>query len=80
VRIGLEAGLDGEALRTVLTTGQYREAVDEAIGWAQGIGVTAVPTFVVDGRHGIVGAQELPVFRQLLDQLGYSPNADPVAR
>lgn len=75
VRIGSESGLDGDALRSALESGQYREAVDEAIGWAQGIGVTAVPTFVVNGRHGIVGAQELPVFQRVLDELGYSPSS-----
>ena len=73
VRLASEAGFDGEALRVALESGAYREVVDEAIQWAQGIGVTAVPTFVVDGKHGIVGAQDLSVFKQLLDQLGYAP-------
>jgi predicted DsbA family dithiol-disulfide isomerase len=72
VRVGSEAGLDGERLRAALETREYESAVDEALGWAQSIGVTAVPTFVVNGRHGIVGAQELPVFERVLDQLGYS--------
>ena len=73
VRLASEAGFDGAALRIALESGQFRDTVDEAMQWAQGIGVTAVPTFVVDGRRGIVGAQELPVFRQLLGQLGHSP-------
>jgi predicted DsbA family dithiol-disulfide isomerase len=78
VRIGSESGLDAEALREVLETRRYREAVDEAIRWAQEIGVTAVPTFILDGRHGIVGSQEAAVFERVLEELGHQP-ANPVA-
>lgn len=73
VRIGSECGLDPTALREVLETRRYRESVDEAINWAQEIGVTAVPTFILDGRHGIVGAQDLSVFERVLEDLGHTP-------
>jgi predicted DsbA family dithiol-disulfide isomerase len=66
VRIGGEAGLPEGELREALTSGRYRGDVDEGIRWAQQIGVTAVPTFVLGGAYGIVGAQELPVFEDLL--------------
>ena len=37
---------------------------------------TAVPTFVLGEKYGIVGAQELPVFEDvLLRKLGRSPKA-----
>ncbi|MGE0135035.1 MAG: DsbA family oxidoreductase [Dehalococcoidia bacterium] len=71
VRIGAENGLDAGELRTVLETRRYEEAVDDAIGWAQSIGVTAVPTFIFDGRHGVVGAQEYEVLERVMEQLGY---------
>lgn len=74
VRVGAEAGLPEAELREALAAGRYREPVDEGIRWAQQIGVTAVPTFVLDGRLGIVGAQELPVFEDVLqNQLGRAP-------
>jgi predicted DsbA family dithiol-disulfide isomerase len=73
-RVGVEAGLPEAELRESLTTGRYRDEVDEGIGWAQQIGVTAVPTFVLGEQFGIVGAQELPVFENvLLTKFGRSP-------
>lgn len=66
IRVGVEAGLPEEELRAALTTGRYRETVDEGIRWAQQVGVTAVPTFVLGEQYGIVGAQEVAVFEQVL--------------
>lgn len=74
VRIGKEAGLPEGELREALTSGQYRDEVEEGIRWAQQVGVTAVPTFVLDGKYPIVGAQEGQAFEQLLQtKLGLSP-------
>ena len=75
VRIGAAAGLPEAELREALTSGQYRERVDEGIQWAQQLGVTAVPTFVLGERYGIVGAQDAAVFEDLLQsKLGASPS------
>ena len=75
VRIGAEVDLPESELRAALESGRYREEVDQGIQWARQIGVTAVPTFVLDGRYGIVGAQEPAVFEDLLQRkLGRSPN------
>jgi predicted DsbA family dithiol-disulfide isomerase len=71
VRIGVDAGLDGAELRAALEDGRYREPVDEGITWSRRIGVTAIPTFVIDQQYGIVGAQELPAFRQALKEIGH---------
>jgi predicted DsbA family dithiol-disulfide isomerase len=74
VRVGAASGLPEAELREVLTQGQYRAKVDEEIQWAQESGVTAVPTFVLGEKYGIVGAQEAPVFEDvLLKKLGRSP-------
>ncbi len=74
VRIGAGAGLPEAELRAALLDGRYRNEVDEGIQWAQEAGVSAVPTFVVGGKYGVVGAQELPVFEDLLvRKLGRSP-------
>ncbi len=75
VRIGADAGLPDAELRAALASGHYRDNVDEEIRWAQQIGVTAVPTFVLGGRYGIVGAQEQAVFEDLLrTKLGRAPD------
>jgi predicted DsbA family dithiol-disulfide isomerase len=76
VGIAGDAGVPTSALRAALAEGHYRAAVDEGVQWAQQVGVTAVPTFVLDGRYGIVGAQEGHVFEELLQsKLGRSPHA-----
>ena len=38
--------------------------------WARAIGITGVPTFIFNERHGVVGAQEYEMFEQVMEQLG----------
>jgi predicted DsbA family dithiol-disulfide isomerase len=73
VRIGAEAGLDGDELRKALTDRRYQARVDEGITWSRALGVTAIPTFVFDERYAMVGAQELETFRQMMAKLGRAP-------
>jgi predicted DsbA family dithiol-disulfide isomerase len=75
VRIGTETGLDAVSLRAALEEGRYRERVDEGLGWSRKIGVTAVPTFVFNGRYGMVGAQELEAFRTMMAKIGQQPKS-----
>ena len=76
VGVAESCGLPAAELREALAGGQYRAEVDEGIQWAQEIGVTAVPTFVLGEKYGIVGAQELPAFEEVLQKkLGRSPKA-----
>ena len=70
VRAGAEAGLDEKSLRAALEERRYRERVDEGIAWSRSIGVTAIPTFVVNDQYAVVGAQPLEVFRSVMEQLG----------
>jgi predicted DsbA family dithiol-disulfide isomerase len=73
VGVGKDAGLDAAELRAALEDGRYRELVDEGLAMSRRIGVTAIPTFVFDGRLGMVGAQELPAFREMMRQVGREP-------
>ncbi len=80
VRVGGEVGLPADELREALTSGRYRAEVDEEIAWAQQIGVTAVPTYVLGGKYAIVGAQEPQVFENILQQrLGKTPKGKGTA-
>ncbi len=67
------AGLDAAAMRAAVEAGRFAAAVDERVGAAHERGIHAVPTFVVDDRLVIQGAQTLPVFQQALAQLGVAP-------
>jgi len=75
LRIGAETGIDAVSLRAALEEGRYRERVDECLGWSRAIGVTAIPTFVFNGRYGMVGAQELEAFRTMMAKVGQPPKS-----
>jgi predicted DsbA family dithiol-disulfide isomerase len=75
VRIGTESGLDAASLRAALEEGRYRDRVDEGLTWSRSIGVTAIPTFVFNGRYGMVGAQELEMFRTMMAKIDQPPKS-----
>ena len=72
-RLADETGLDGAELRQALDERRYEAEVDEGIAWSRQIGVTAIPTFVFNQRTGMVGAQELPAFREMMSRVGNPP-------
>lgn len=69
VRLGEEAGLPGAELRTALEEGAFRKLVDDGINWSRAVGVTAVPTFIFDERHGVVGAQPFEDLDRMLQDI-----------
>ena len=70
---GREAGVPGEPLREALEQGAYRAQVDDGIAWARQVGVSAVPTFIIDEQYAIVGAQPVEAFEGVFEQLGKKP-------
>jgi predicted DsbA family dithiol-disulfide isomerase len=54
--IAADVGLDPDGARAVMRNGSYRETVDRDWQRSRQLGITAVPTFVMNGRH-LVGAQ-----------------------
>jgi len=76
VRIGAECGMEAEPLREALTSGRFREQVDEEIAMMRQLGVTAVPTFVFNQQYAIVGAEQYPTFQRVMEQLGVPPRAE----
>ena len=69
VRHAEAVGLDGAALREALTTGAYLDDTNEAIEHAYAIGVQAIPTFIVDEKYAVVGAQEYDTLERVMEQL-----------
>jgi predicted DsbA family dithiol-disulfide isomerase len=59
-------GLDAEDVRRMLDAGEGVAEVDAALTMAAEAGISAVPTYVIDGRWSIPGAQEPDVFVQVL--------------
>jgi predicted DsbA family dithiol-disulfide isomerase len=67
--VARSVGLSGEEAREVLETRGFKGAVDSDWSRARGMGVTAVPTFLLDQRF-VVGAQPYEVLEQLLTVSG----------
>lgn len=56
-RLAVDAGLDAAEVRAVLDSDSYADAVRADEREAQRLGVTAVPTFLVDRRLAVSGAR-----------------------
>ncbi len=64
-----EAGLDAEDMQSVVESGKYTAEVAGQVQWAQQIGVTGVPTYVINDKYAIVGAQPYQAFKNALAQI-----------
>ncbi len=64
-----EVGLDPEELKRSLVDGLYRTRIEEGMKEAARYGITAVPTFIINKIHRIVGAQPLESFRDKLRRI-----------
>lgn len=69
-------GLDPEAAREVLATGDYADEVREAEQYWQSQGIRAVPSVVVNHRHLLQGGQPPEVYLQALRQIAAESGAD----
>ena len=64
-----EVGLDAEEMQREVENEKYTANVADQVRWAYQIGVTGVPTYVINDRYAIVGAQPYEVFKNALDQI-----------
>jgi predicted DsbA family dithiol-disulfide isomerase len=66
--LGLEVGLEKEAIENVLHSDLYANEVRQDQEQAQSIGVTGVPFFVFDNKYAVSGAQATDVFLKTLEK------------
>jgi predicted DsbA family dithiol-disulfide isomerase len=64
-----EVGLDAEEMQHEVESEKYKADVEEQVRRAYQIGVTGVPTYVINDRYAIVGAQPYEVFKRALEQI-----------
>jgi predicted DsbA family dithiol-disulfide isomerase len=64
-----EVGLNADDMQQLVGSNAYTAYVEEQVRWAQQIGVTGVPTYVINDRYAIVGAQPYEVFKNALIQI-----------
>ena len=67
--IALDAGTDGDRVRSFLASDEGTTELRESIALAQQMGVDAVPSYVINEKYMLQGAQPTPVFIQALQQV-----------
>lgn len=65
--LAADAGMDRDRVREYLASGAGADGVRARIADAQGLGISAVPTFVFEGRYAVQGAQPASSFLQALE-------------
>lgn len=64
-----EVGLSADEVQHEVESGKYTADVEGQVRWAYQIGVSGVPTYVINDRYAIVGAQPYEVFQNVLAQI-----------
>ena len=62
LELGIDIGLDPAAVKQLLESNQYAEAVAQDIYEAQQVGARGVPFFVLNRRYAVSGAQQPETF------------------
>jgi predicted DsbA family dithiol-disulfide isomerase len=64
-----EVGLNADELQRAVESGDYTAIVEAQVKRAYQIGVSGVPTYVINERYAVVGAQPYEVFVNAIDQI-----------
>jgi predicted DsbA family dithiol-disulfide isomerase len=72
-----EAGLDPDRIRHMLATTEGIADVRGELARADDLGVHSVPTFIIDGRYALSGAQPHQVMRSVLDEVAQRGTTGP---
>ena len=66
IEVATAVGIDAEKLEKALEQGTYTDRLQEMRKQAEEYGVSAVPTFIVNGTEKIVGVKSVEEFREVL--------------
>lgn len=66
VSVAASVGLNGDAARTVLTTGSHAAAVRKKQAFWTGNGISGVPSMVFGGKYLLTGAQGIDTYAEVL--------------
>lgn len=67
--IAKDVGLDVEEMVKVIENNTYEKRLNEAKELAKEHGVSSTPTFIIDNKYVIVGAQPIAKFRDILPRI-----------
>ena len=65
-----ESGLDAGGMMNAISEKRYRPRLTQARQEGEKINLTGVPTFIVNEKHKIVGAQPVEVFKEVFSKVG----------
>lgn len=68
-RLGVEIGLDRDEVQAMLAGDDFADAVRADVAEAHALGIGGVPTFVVDRRFAVTGAQPPELIQRALEQI-----------
>ena len=68
VQLGIEVGLDQDAIKAELSDSQFAAHIEQDIAEARAIGVNGVPFFVFDRKYAVSGAQPEEQFLNVLNK------------
>ncbi|WP_343503967.1 DsbA family oxidoreductase [Alloyangia pacifica] len=63
------SGMDGSVVQRLLASEADRREIQEMDSSARGMGVQAVPTFVVAGQHAVPGAQPTELWLKVIEEI-----------
>ncbi|NDV51764.1 MULTISPECIES: DsbA family protein [unclassified Salipiger] len=63
------SGMDGSVVQRLLASDADRREIQEMDSSARGMGVQAVPTFVVAGQHAVPGAQPTELWLKVIEEI-----------
>jgi predicted DsbA family dithiol-disulfide isomerase len=72
-----QAGLDPDRVRHMLGTTEGIADVRGDLARADDLGIHSVPTFIIDGRYAVSGAQSTQVMRSALDEVAQRTTTGP---
>jgi predicted DsbA family dithiol-disulfide isomerase len=72
-----EVGLNADEMQREVESEKYTANVADQVRWAYQIGVTGVPTYVINNRYAIIGAQPYEVFKDVLSRIWDSQEGNP---
>lgn len=73
-----EVGLNPEEMQRDVENGKYTAEVAGQVKEAYDIGVSGVPTYVIDNKYALVGAQPYEVFKRALAQIMKEKSDSPL--
>ncbi len=75
--IANDVGMDISLVMELLDSGRDRDLVMEEVRSAYRLGISGVPTFIFNRRHGVVGAQDPQVLADIIAKLARGEDPSP---